>query len=129
MASPTPGEIAYAAYHQGAPLPWSLLPAYEQRSWEAAAQAVRKDTLGFQFPLGSHVRRTIDPEHIWEIWWRACREERDRTVIDYGRQLVNPETDYHPCAVNDSALKGRACRCLTGSQSRRTDIHARPSAG
>lgn len=41
MAEPmTPGECAYAAYHQGAPLPWALLPTYERQNWEAAAQAV-----------------------------------------------------------------------------------------
>ena len=52
----TPGECAYAAYHQGSPLPWALLPAYEQRNWEAAAQAV----LALRPPAGAD--RDAGPE-------------------------------------------------------------------
>lgn len=101
--TPTPGQIAYTAYCEGLTwrLPWAQVAARQQQRWEAAAQAVLKETAGFTFALGQRVRRDIDPEHVWEIWWRSCREERDRTFLDYGLKLVDPTSDYHPSGMSD----------------------------
>ena len=112
---------------------WQSLRPDLKRAWEAAAQAVlaRPQTQGeaivaqinareaaslealrremeeeeprFQFAMGSHVRRTSDPEHLWEIWYRTCREEVGRTFIDYGLRLVDPDADYHPCRFSDGS--------------------------
>jgi hypothetical protein len=112
--TPTPGQICYEAYMVAVGNPW-YVPAFhrrcavEQAAWDAAAQAVREDTPRWQFALGQHVRRTSDPALRWEIWYRACREEHDRTLdrvqgklwIDYGVRLVDPEATYHPCRMSD----------------------------
>jgi hypothetical protein len=109
MPKRSPGEKAYAAFArvQATGGDWRLptlfarLQTLTQHAWDAAAQAVRQDTPCFQFALGQHVRRLSDPAHVWEIWWRSCREEIGRTFIDYGLRLVDPASDYQPCRMSD----------------------------
>ena len=112
MRKRSPGEQAYEAFARvqatatgdwRRPTPFARLQARTRQGWDAAAQAIRQDTPGFQFALGSRVRRTSDPAQRWEIWWRSCREEVGQTFIEYGLRLIGPEAAYHPCRMSDGS--------------------------
>ena len=105
----TPGQRAYEAYcrvtygHAAHPADYHTLERGPRAAWEAAARAGHQEPPGVQFRVGQHVRRTLDPEHIWEILWRSVHEEAAMTSLAYGLRLVDPASTFHPCRMSDGS--------------------------